>query len=71
MKYLTIQPVHPLIGMRYKKIAKIIDVQHDKILLSFPRTYQFRNTGEYYSLYYTNWQNSNFTLFLDWKNSND
>jgi hypothetical protein len=56
MKYLCNETRHELVGIRYKKIAKVIQVNDTKCILAFPRTYMYRSTAPHYSLELNNWQ---------------
>ena len=56
MKYLCNDTRHELVGSRYKKIAKVIQVNDTKLIFAFPRTYMYRSTAPDYSLELNNWQ---------------
>jgi hypothetical protein len=57
MKYLCNEQVHELVGARYKKVAKVIQVNGTKLLFAFPRTYMYRSTAPDYSAEFYDWIN--------------
>jgi len=68
MKYLTNEIRQEIIGLRYKKVAKIVDIQQGKLLLAFPRTNQYRNTSPDYSIWITWWNNPNYNFYIHLSN---